>query len=149
AHRAHRGHRRRLRRHDVGPRVPQGAAPRGGVRRDRALHVLAVRPPDRSAVPGPDRGVQEDRGGSRPLHPPLGGTTMKTWASATWAATAALLAAPMVGAQQPEQKQAQPQVIVPPPPPPGPARYTTGPGGPLIKPGTPAPAGGTPGVTLS
>jgi hypothetical protein len=44
AHRPHRRHRRRLRRHDLRPRLPQGAAARDRVRRDRALHGRAVRP---------------------------------------------------------------------------------------------------------
>jgi hypothetical protein len=61
AHRPHRRRRRRLRRHDLGPRLPQ-ALPHGSPRRDQALHGRAVRPRDRPAVPGADRGVPEDRG---------------------------------------------------------------------------------------
>ena len=54
------------------PRVSQGAAPRGRVRRARTLRGLAVRPGDRAGVPAPDRRVPEDRGDRGPLHPALG-----------------------------------------------------------------------------
>ena len=59
ADRPHRRDRRRLRRDDVRPRLPQGAAARDRVRRAGTLRGLAVRPGDRPGVPVPDRGVPE------------------------------------------------------------------------------------------
>ena len=61
--------RRRLRRDDVRPRLPQGAAARDRVRRARALRGLAVRSGDRPGVPVPDRRVPEDRSDRGSLHP--------------------------------------------------------------------------------
>ena len=65
AHRPRRRRRRRLRRDDVRPRLPQGAAPRDRLRRAGALRGLAVRPGDRPRVPVPDRRVPEDRSDRR------------------------------------------------------------------------------------
>ena len=72
ADRPHRRDRRRLRRDDLRPRLPQGAAPRDRVRRAGTLRGLAVRSGDRPGVPVPDRRVPEDRGHGGPLHPALG-----------------------------------------------------------------------------
>ena len=66
ARRPHRRDRRRLRRDDLGPRVPPRAAARGRDRRDRALRRHAVRSRARRGVRAADRGLAHRHARARP-----------------------------------------------------------------------------------